>query len=137
VTGSRTLLEALRLGAPFLYYNGTMGSGPRRRRHRPEKVQALLDAWRAKGVSASHVRDLDDFSRGRRVAEVVRRAASDLAWRRDFPTVDPVTGFSPAREDGGRFLVALARAFAGGPETAGELVRRVRESGASRGAHQL
>ncbi|MFZ1022919.1 MAG: hypothetical protein WAN87_02135, partial [Thermoplasmata archaeon] len=42
VTGSRTLLEALELGRPFLYFNGLLGSGPSARRHRPEKIAALL-----------------------------------------------------------------------------------------------
>jgi hypothetical protein len=37
VTGSRTLLEAMELGGPFLYFNGTLGRGARTRRHRPEK----------------------------------------------------------------------------------------------------
>jgi len=36
VTGSRSLLGALEAGGPFLYFNGVLGSGPRRRRHRPE-----------------------------------------------------------------------------------------------------
>ncbi|MCI4362647.1 MAG: hypothetical protein L3J77_05605, partial [Thermoplasmata archaeon] len=137
VTGSRTLLEALQLRAPFLYFNGTMGSGARRRRHRPEKVQALRSSWRARAVSASHIRDLDDFSRGRRVAAVVRRAATDLDWRRGFPTVSPVSGFPAGREDGGRFLVSLAKSFANGSATAGEFVRRVREGGTRHGSHQL
>ena len=137
VTGSRTLLEALQLRAPFLYFNGTMGSGARRRRHRPEKVLALLSSWQARGVSASHLRDLDDVSRGRRVTEVVRRAATDVDWRHRFPTVSPVSGFPAGREDGGRFLVSLAKSFADGSATAGEFVRRVREGGERHGSHQL
>ncbi|MCI4321113.1 MAG: hypothetical protein L3K18_04710 [Thermoplasmata archaeon] len=137
VTGSRTLLEALRLRSPFLYFNGTMGAGPRRRRHRPEKIQALIRAWGARGVSGPYLRDLDDFSRGRRVAEIVGRAATDGEWRRRFPRISPVSGFSMHREDGGRFLVSLARSFANDTATAGEFVRRVRVGGGRRSSHQL
>ncbi|HTT25391.1 MAG TPA: hypothetical protein VMH90_00310, partial [Thermoplasmata archaeon] len=36
VTGSRSLLEALALGGPFLYFHGATGTGARRKAHRPE-----------------------------------------------------------------------------------------------------
>ncbi|MGA9840114.1 MAG: hypothetical protein WBS16_06735, partial [Thermoplasmata archaeon] len=64
VTGSRTLLEAIELGGPFLYFNGVLGTGARRRRHRPEKAVALLELARERGVPAALRRDLADFSRG-------------------------------------------------------------------------
>ena len=51
VTGSRTLLEALEVGGPFLYFNGTLGAGAGRRRHRPEKIAALLELGQGAGVA--------------------------------------------------------------------------------------
>jgi hypothetical protein len=122
VTGSRTLLEALALGRPFLYYNGTMGDGSRRHRHRPEKVQALLAAWRRAGVPAKVRKDISDFSRGRRVASVVRSAAMDPSWRRAWPLHPIPESFPAERADGGRYLGDLAREFAEGRQTAAELV---------------
>jgi hypothetical protein len=127
-TGSRTLLEALRLRRPFLYFNGTMAAGNRRRRHRPEKVQTLLAAWRAEGASPEVLRDLEDFSKGRRVADVVGRAATDPQWRRSFPRSSPVSGFGPERRDGGRFLVRVARTFARGALSSDVFVRSVRSA---------
>jgi hypothetical protein len=135
VTGSRSLLEALAGGGPFLYSNGLLGDGPRRRRHRPEKIRALLAGWRAEGASPRVVRDLDDFSRGRRIAEVVRDVASDASWTRDFPTTAPVEGFPLDRADGGAYLIRVARTFAEGPETAPNLVGRLRSEGAVHGGH--
>jgi hypothetical protein len=129
VTGSRTLLEALAVGGPFLYFNGVLAAGRRCRRHRPEKIQALVRAWRAMGVDPTILRDLDDFSRGRRVAEVVRTAASDRGWARRFPRTSPVGGFAAARRDGGAYLVDVARQFATGAESGPDLVRRLRAEG--------
>jgi hypothetical protein len=130
VTGSRTLLEALALGRPFLYYNGTMGDGPRRRRHRPEKVQALLAAWTRAGVPPRIRKDVSDFSLGRRVASIVRSAASDPSWRDGWPPRLAPEAFPAEREDGGRYLSALAREFARGRTTAAELVGLRRSVGA-------
>ena len=123
VTGSRTLLEAVQLGRPFLYFNGVLGDGPRRQRHRPEKVRALVRGWRARGVSRTIVRDIDDFSRGRRVAEVVRAAASEPGWSRAFPRTAPSGEFPPGLGDGVAYLVAVATELARGTTTAPDLVR--------------
>jgi hypothetical protein len=126
VTGSRTLLEALELGRPFLYFNGTLGAATRTRRHRPEKIVALLSVLRQQDVSPDVIRDLSDFARGRRVPEVVRRAAdrSD-GWSRFPRRVRPV-GFRAPYEDAGRLIVRTARALARAPRQAEEIVDRVR-----------
>ena len=126
VTGSRTLLEALGSGGPFLYFNGVMAEGRRRRRHRPEKIQDLLAAWRDEGVEVGLVRDLADFSRGRRVAEIVRRAASDPQWRSWFPRSSPVAGFPEGFEHAGRLLVRVANRFAAGRTSSDSIVQAVR-----------
>jgi len=136
VTGSRTLLEALVLGGPFLYSNGVLGDGRRRHRHRPEKIRALLDGWRARGTSARVLRDLDSFSRGRRIASVVRAAATDPEWVRRFPRASPVGGFPESRRDGGAYLTGVARTFASGSERSAELVERLRAKAAVPGRHQ-
>jgi len=125
VTGSRTLLEAMELGGPFLYFNGVIGAGARRRRHRPEKLRAWLDLARAHGVDPALGRDLADFASGRRVRAVVARAARrEGAWAQ-FPRLAAI-GFRPPYDDAGRLLVAVARALAASPEDAAGVVARVR-----------
>ncbi|MFI5414812.1 MAG: hypothetical protein ACHQ16_03995 [Candidatus Lutacidiplasmatales archaeon] len=126
VTGSRTLLEALQVGGPFLYFNGVLGEGSRTHRHRPEKIQALLAAWRREGVAADLCRDLDAFSRARRVAPVVRRAATESGWGRSFPRRWRPSGYRPDRADAGRLLVAVARSFASAGESSEALVGAIR-----------
>jgi len=128
VTGSRTLLEALELGGPFLYFNGLTGSGRSRRRHRPEKIAALVGAGWAPGARDPVRRDLSAFSRGLRVEEIVRRAAGDPSWRRTFPALGRVTGFPPPYDDAGSFLVRLARDWAVAPVGSGPFVRSVRSA---------
>ncbi len=126
VTGSRTLLEALELGGPFLYFNGVLGIGPARRRHRPEKVDALLDLARSRGVSSDLLRDLRDFAQGRRVSEVVARAAARRdGWAR-FPRRLGFRGFAPPYDDAGRFLVSIARALSDRPTGAAQIVADAR-----------
>jgi hypothetical protein len=136
VTGSRTLLEALELGGPFLYFNGVMGTGPRARRHRPEKIRALRSLLGRRGWSGVPWRDLEDFSRGRRVEAVVRSAARlrrrsggarPLALRHALGTersagdvlVRAARGWSASGEPAPRFVaefraVERARAFPSG-----------------------
>ncbi len=126
VTGSRSLLEALELGGPFLYFNGVLGRAGGYRRHRPEKIAELLRLARAQGWPADLRRDLDDFSRGRRVAEVVERAAGGAGGWRRFPHRPVPTGFAPGFEDAGRALVRFAREFAAGAEGSDVLVERTR-----------
>ncbi len=125
VTGSRTLLEALEVGGPFLYFNGVLGRGPGTRRHRPEKIVAWLAAERAR-LAPDLRRDLADFARGRRVRAVVQRAArGEGGWSR-FPTGAPEPGFRPPFDDAGRLIEEVARALARDPTDARGIVRRVR-----------
>ena len=126
VTGSRTLLEALEVGGPFLYFNGVLGAGAARRRHRPEKLTALLAAARRSGVPRELRRDLADFGRGRRVAEIVERAAARRgAWAR-FPRRFLHPEFPPSRRDLGRLLLTIARELDRSDRSAPEIVRAVR-----------
>ncbi len=126
VTGSRSLLEAIEVGGPFLYFNGILGSGARRRRHRPEKLLALLDLARRAGVPPDVRRDLADFSIGRRVARVVHRVAvRDGGWRR-FARLPRGTGFAPPFEDAGRLIARVAAALARPGSDATRIVARVR-----------
>lgn len=127
VTGSRSLLEALELGGPFLYFNGVLGRGGARRRHRPEKLLGLLALGAASGLAPDVRRDLADFSRGRRVAEVVGRVVRRQGgWRRGPSPVRP-RGFAPPYDDAGRLLVTVARALARPDGAARAVVRRARD----------
>jgi len=128
VTGSRTLLEALEAGGPFLYFNGVLGRGAARRRHRPEKLRALLAVARAEGWPADLVRDLDDFSRGRRVAPIAARAADRLGGWGDVPRRPRARGFAPGFEAAAPVLVRFVQEFAGGAEGAEALVARFRRA---------
>ncbi|MCI4366562.1 MAG: hypothetical protein L3K08_02290 [Thermoplasmata archaeon] len=126
VTGSRSLLEALALGGPFLYFHGATGKGPRRRAHRPEKIQNLLYLWRSSGVPRRLRRDLADFARGRGVAGIVERALSGPGWSGMFPP-SPIPGrFPPDRVDGGAFLRSIAEGWAGSTLGAAAFVREQR-----------
>ncbi len=126
VTGSRTLLEAMEWGGPFLYFNGLIG-GRTPHRHRPEKIRALLELGRRAHVAPDLLKDLADFSRGRRVREVVRRADRGVGGWRRFPSFRPAPrAFSPPYEDAGALVIAVVRALAQRPEQAVEVVREVR-----------
>jgi hypothetical protein len=127
VTGSRTLLEALELGGPFLYFNGVLDSGARARRHRPEKLRALLEFARTRGLPHDVRRDLADFSGGRRVEEIVRRAAMQVGGWKDFRIRRTGLPFRAPYDDLGRLLTDVASALAAGRQDAGEVVRRVRQ----------
>ncbi|NNN18016.1 MAG: hypothetical protein HKL79_06625 [Thermoplasmata archaeon] len=126
VTGSRTLLEALELGGPFLYFNGLIGDR-RPHRHRPEKILALLDLGRRGRVDPGLLRDLDDFSRGRRVREIVMHADQRLdTWRR-FPAFRPgLSEFPPGYENAGTLVTAVVRSLAERTGPVVDLVREVR-----------
>jgi hypothetical protein len=128
VTGSRTLLEAMELPGPYLYFNGVLGRGSGRRRHRPEKVRGWLDLARRTGVPAPLRRDIADFARGRRVADVVRRAALREDGWAHFPTGLQAVGFPAATADAGRVLVRLAREFSRPSARASEIVARWRSN---------
>ncbi len=127
VTGSRTLLEALELGRPFLYFNGILGEGRRKRRHRPEKIESLLAAWKREGVDPRRQNDLRLFSGGRSVEAVVTRAARRAGpWRRRRWS-PPTPRFPLPYADAGAVLVAVARALAASPTSAEAIVQAVRE----------
>jgi hypothetical protein len=126
VTGSRTLLEALVDGGPFLYFNGVLGHGAFARRHRPEKIDALLALWRSWGVPASLRHDLAEFSRARSVGPVLARARSDPDWRRRFPRRLRSDGFRTPYDDAGELIERTARAFAAGRWSAAEVVAALR-----------
>lgn len=126
VTGSRTLLEALALGGPFLYFNGVMNRGPRTRRHRPEKIVSMLDVWRRHGVSPTLRRDLADFSRVRRVEPIVRKAVQDPRWRGAFPPPASSVDFPPAAMDGGRLVDRWAADWAASRRSSSEFVANER-----------
>jgi hypothetical protein len=126
VTGSRTLLEAMELGGPFLYFNGLLGRGARTRRHRPEKLTALLEVAARRGVAASVRKDLADFARGQRVREVVERAVRGVdGWSR-FPRRWTRGTSVPPFGDAGRLLVQVAHALGPPGVSASGLVGRVR-----------
>lgn len=128
VTGSRTLLEALSVGGPFLYFNGVLDRGRRTRRHRPEKIDALLRAWRRHGVSAALCADLSDFSRLRRVEAIARKAWKSEAWRRTFPDRSAAVEVLPGREDAGTLITGWVSAWSRSSEDAPAFVRRLRAS---------
>jgi hypothetical protein len=126
VTGSRTLLEALEVLGPFLYFNGVLGAGRRRRRHRPEKIATLLAMGRRGGVPPPLLRDLADFAGGRRVRAVVERAASGRdGWSR-FPRSFGRVEFTAPFDDAGSLIVTAARELGRRRGGAGEVVRAFR-----------
>ncbi|HEV2449237.1 MAG TPA: hypothetical protein VGU43_02370 [Thermoplasmata archaeon] len=124
VTGGRSLLEAVQVGGPFLYFNGVTGTGACRRRHRPEKLDALLRAWGPRLPSALR-RDLLEFSRVRNATAILLRAAAEPRWRRSFPPRPPPVAFRPPYGEGGQLLRAVAGELAAGAG-AQELVARTR-----------
>jgi hypothetical protein len=125
VTGSRTLLEALELGGPFLYFNGVIGTGARARRHRPEKIRALRSLLGPRGVAGIPWRDLDDFSRGRRVETVVRRAARLRVHPRSVRAIALREAAATGR-DAGALLLRAARGWSATAEPAARFVAEFR-----------
>lgn len=132
VTGSRTLLEALAGGGPFLYFNGVLDRGRRTRRHRPEKIEALLGAWRRQGVSRSLCADLSDFSRLRRVEAIVRKAHDEEGWRQRFPGPSAAVHLPAGLADAGSLIEGWVSAWSDWTGTASTFVRRVRAVGGGR-----
>ncbi|MGI0139595.1 MAG: hypothetical protein ACREBT_00345 [Thermoplasmata archaeon] len=123
VTGSRTLLEAIGLGGPFLYFNGILGTGASTHRHRPEKLDRMLAvAPFPKDVQ----RDLRDFARGRRIASVVRRASRRAGGWGRWPSGPWTQGFPSRASDAGRLLVSIARSFAATTAPSPDVVRALR-----------
>ncbi len=131
VTGSRTLLEAVSAGGPFLYFNGVLNRGTRTRRHRPEKIEALLECWRRHGVLASLRQDLADFSRLRRVTAIVRSAVGDPRWSARFPARSAAVDYPAGWDDAGRLIDRWTTAWAGAPDSASRFVRGLRTSARS------
>jgi hypothetical protein len=126
VTGSRTLLEALEVGGPFLYFNGVLGTGRHVRGHRPEKLRALLALGRSEGAPRTLLRDLREFARGRRVAAVVRAVAGRTrGWDRFRPRPGRPR-FRPPFHDAGELILAVAGALARGEHEVPTIVGRVR-----------
>ncbi|MCI4347057.1 MAG: hypothetical protein L3J97_00365 [Thermoplasmata archaeon] len=126
VTGSRTLLEAIAVGGPFLYFNGVMNRGSRTRRHRPEKIDTLLEVWRRHGVSKALRNDLSDFSRLRRVSSVLRRAVENPRWSGQFPDRSDAVAYASPRRDAGKLIERWTRDWAHTSESAAEFVDRLR-----------
>jgi hypothetical protein len=129
VTGSRSLLEAIAHGGPFLYFNGILGKAASARRHRPEKIRSLLGAWALDRVEPRIRTDLDLFSRGRSVAPIVRRAATDARWRAAFPSHWRPRAFPPPFDDAGHLLVEIARRWSAAQETSAAFVATLRGEG--------
>ncbi|HTP54512.1 MAG TPA: hypothetical protein VML94_06095 [Thermoplasmata archaeon] len=126
VTGSRSLLEAIEVGGPFLYFNGVLGAGSARRRHRPEKIAALLALAREARWPSDVRRDLADFASGRRVAAITERVARRAGgWGRPRPALR-LSGFPPGFDDAGTVLVRVARALARPGASAPGIVARLR-----------
>ncbi len=125
VTGSRTLLEAVEHGGPFLYFNGLLGRGAGRRRHRPEKIVQLLRLARHADWPTALIDDLGAFSRGARVAEVAASAASRVGPWRAFPRLPRSRGMAPGYEEAGPTLVRFVRHLAEGADP-GEAVAAAR-----------
>lgn len=125
-TGSRTLLEAIAAGGPFLYYNGALNQGSRTRRHRPEKIEALLEVWRRHRVSPVLRRDLSDFSRLRRVAPIVRKALRDPGWSARFPPPSAAVDYPPKLADAGWLIDEWTIEWAGSTDPSSSVVRRWR-----------
>jgi hypothetical protein len=131
VTGSRTLLEALERGGPFLYFNGILGTGARVRRHRPEKIDALLDLGRRRGVPLALRRDLARFARGEDIPGVVHRIArTSRGWDR-FRTRPDTEEFEVPYRDAGALVVCVARALARAGSSALAIVRSARDGSIS------
>lgn len=126
VTGSRSLLEAIEVGGPFLYFNGVLGEGSAAHRHRPEKIVALLGLATRTGWPADVRRDLADFASARRVAAVAERAARrDGGWARPRRPLRPV-GFLPPFDDAGAVIEQVAAALAEPGSRADAIVARWR-----------
>jgi len=132
VTGSRSLLEALAVGGPFLYFNGTTGTGPALRAHRPEKIRSLLAVGRQAGVSPRVLRDLGDFARGRRIAAIVTEALDDPEWAGSFPSDFPLGRFPPSFERADRLIGRIVGEWAATAESAREFADRTRRAGGPR-----
>lgn len=125
-TGSRTLLEALARGVPFLYFNGLLETGRRTRRHRPEKLVELVRWLALDGVPDRVRADLLDFGRGRAVAEVVARAATDPQWRSAFRPRQPGRAYAPGFEEAGALVVSVARRWADPSTERSSLLKELR-----------
>lgn len=128
VTGSRSLLEALELGRPFLYFNGVTGRGRRTRLHRPEKLRQLLEVWAARNVAPQIARDVRAFAAGKRVPEIVERATRS-GWQRRFPRTNVVRGYAPPFDSANHllaFVVGELRAAEARGRGAAEVVTALR-----------
>lgn len=131
-TGSRSLLEAVARGIPFLYFNGLTGRGRARRRHRPEKLDGLV-AWLAQERLDDRVlRDLKDFGAGRRVAEIVARAATDPAWRSRFRPRVPGARYPAGFGEAGALVVEVVRRWSDPTRSRAALLAELRRASRAR-----
>jgi len=134
VSGSRSLLEAIDRGVPFLYFNGVLGVGRRTRRHRPEKIAGLLPWLRAEHAPLEVRRGLAAFARAHRVAEVSRDALLRPAWRSWSPRRTRSSGYPEGFGDAGEVAVTLARRLAAAASGASEVVAWARRASRHRGS---
>jgi hypothetical protein len=114
VTGGRSLLEALQVGGPLLYFNGVTGSGRAVRQHRPEKLRSLLRAWRAEGAARPLWHDLSEFARAKNVLAILERAAERPEWSAGFPRRPPAPPYPSPYDSAGALLLRVADRFASG-----------------------
>ncbi len=126
VTGTRSLLEAMAWKVPFLYFNGVLGRGRSARRHRPEKIAALLRWMHASGIPPDVRRGLSDFSRLRRVEGIVAASLNPPpAAPRGLPG-SIARGFPPRFGDCGELVADVVERFAVGDTSPSELIARLR-----------
>jgi hypothetical protein len=128
-TGSQSLVQAVELAGPLLYFNGLVqGPGETPRGFRREKLQALLRGLRRAGAPPGVLRDLENFADGRRVGPIVRRAMGSAVWRGSLSRALArlPLGLPEPRREGGRFLCETLRSFFGEEEAVPDFVRRVR-----------
>ncbi len=137
VGGSQSLVDALAAGKPFLYFNGfSSGSAGDSRAYRREKLQNLLTAWKARGVSVRVRQDLLDFADARSPGKVLLRALRDPRWSRE--ELRPLrTGPWPPwaipeeRRNGGAFLRKVVEDWKTYPGTLKDFVGKTRHRRAS------
>ncbi len=128
-SGSQTLVESVRLGLPFLYFNGAL-AGPHgsSRAFRREKFVSWLRAMQESGSSSLLRKDLSSFADGKGLDSVLRHSLLSARWRREF--VRDLrrcrSGLVSSRADGDTFLVEIACRFAESSGPASDLVERLR-----------
>ncbi|MDE1820542.1 MAG: hypothetical protein KGJ23_09150 [Euryarchaeota archaeon] len=128
VSGSQSLVEVVRGGGPFLYFNGLVGKprGPTRA-FRREKLLSLVRALDGLPRAGALSRDLLDFADGRNLRSVLRRALGSEAWREAMRRALAAVVLRLTAMDGDRTLVSIVQEFARSGEAANTFAKRVRE----------